>query len=140
VWIAGTSVFPCGIRLELHVRWASARRIPVPLIPGDRGRRGLCLGILFDDGRRVLAVPRRRQARDANAASYLTVAPVAAGAHSATTEIWLWPLPTVSLTWALEWQDQRVAESRAPFDVTAIPEAASNARAILTRIPLAPVR
>jgi len=91
---------------------------------------------LYDDGRRAVATPRRRQARDRNTAEYaLVAAPLAAGPYYATSEIWVWPLPRVSLTWVLEWRAQRLGEYRQHLDVTAFPDAATKARCIWEPAP-----
>ena len=130
VWISGSAVFPGGVGLELHVRWNRPRRVQLPVVPGDLGRRGLCLGVHFDDGRRVLAIPRRRQPTQAQQTQLVVVAPLRARPCFATTEIWLWPLPTVALSWVVEWRDQRIGESRVRFDVAPLGDVACDARPV----------
>jgi hypothetical protein len=91
VWITGASIFPSGISLALEVRWDGSRQIQVPLVPGERGRAGMCLGAQFHDGERVLALTRRRQRSTQPARRSLVVTPLRARLNAATIEIWLWP-------------------------------------------------
>ena len=129
IWISGTSVFPSGMSLELQVRWRGERRVMAPLIPGQRGRRGLCLGVLFDDGRRVLAKsPSDLHGQSQPEQAGLTATARTAGTYQATTDLWLWPLPDQPLTWVLEWQFQRVAETHVPFEADSLAALARSAR------------
>jgi hypothetical protein len=130
VWMSGAAVFPCGVSFELQVRWGDGRRVQLPLVPGERGRDGLCLGALFDDGHRELAVPRRRQSTERAPSQSLVAAPLRVRPHQATSEIWLWPLPEISLTWILEWRAQRVGESRVRTEASEFTAAARNARPV----------
>jgi len=133
IWLSGAAVFPCGVSFELQVRWDGNRRVQLPVVPGERGRAGLCLGALSDDGQRTIAVPRRRQPADPGQARALVAAPLRARPHQATSEVWMWPLPAMSFTWVLEWQGQSVRETRAPFDVSKLSDAAHRARPVWRR-------
>lgn len=130
VWITGAAVFPCGVSFELQVRWSGGRQVHLPLVAGDRGRNGLCLGALFDDGRRALAVPLRRHSAEFAPAQSLVAAPLRTRQYQVTNEIWMWPLPNVSVTWVLEWRAQRVGESRVRFDTSGINDAARDSRPV----------
>jgi hypothetical protein len=130
VWISGAAVFPSGVNFELQVRWCERRQIQLPLMPGVGGRDGLCLGVLFDDGRRLLATPRRLQSSQSAPSQSMVVAPLRARPHFATSEIWLWPLPKDSLTWVLEWRGQRIGESLARLEMETFADAARRARPV----------
>jgi len=130
LWISGATVFPSGITFDLQVRWGRARRVALPLLVGDRGRGGLCLGVAFDDGRRALAVPRRRQLRQREPQQSLVATTLRARPYQTTNEIWMWPLPAESLTWVLEWRAQQVAESRVRFTADGLADAARRARPV----------
>jgi len=133
LWMPWAEVFPYGVALTLEVRWAAAQRVALPVIPGERGRAGLCLGAEFDDGHRVLATSRRRQSRESPLERTLVVAPLRARPNLATIEVWLWPLPHVSLTWVLEWRAQRIRETAVRWDTSALSEAASQSQRVWPR-------
>jgi hypothetical protein len=122
IWIVGTAVYPCGALFELHIRWGTARRITQPLIPGDKGREGLCLGLLLGDGAKLLATPRNRQSREIrpHTKCTLVVAPLRARPQVSVTELWLWSLPRDDVTWIIEWRAQRVPESRVSMSCAAL--------------------
>jgi len=128
LWMSGAAVFPSGVALTLEIRWGTGRRVGLPVIPGERGRSGLCLGACFDDGHRVLAASRRRQSGES--ARTLVVAPLRARPHFATIEVWLWPLPEVSLTWVLEWRAQRIRETALRWDTSSLAEGARGSQPV----------
>lgn len=132
LWMSRADVFPSGVALTLEVRWEAAQQIALPVIPGDRGRSGLCLGARFDDGSRVLAASRRRHsaAGDLPPDRTIVVAPLRARPHMATIEVWVWPLPEVSLTWLLEWRAQRIRETAAYWDTSSLSKLGSHLRQV----------
>jgi hypothetical protein len=128
LWMSGAAVFPSGVALTLEIRWGADHRVGLPVIPGERGRSGLCLGARFDDGHRILAAPRRRQS--SKSSRTLVVAPLRARPQLATVEVWLWPLPEVSLAWIVEWRAQGIRETAVRWDTSSLREAARQTRPV----------
>jgi hypothetical protein len=117
IWLADFEIFPSGYTATLHVRWRSSRRIIPPLVPGERGRRGLCVGVILADGRRTVAVTREAVSRTAEPREPILVSLDWRFEYGqAEARMWLWPLASGSVTWVVEWRAQRVAESRIVVD------------------------
>jgi hypothetical protein len=64
VWLSIGPVYSAGTVLTLDVRWRFADRVPTAPNPGRTGRNGLCFGLQFADGSRIL--PAEREPRRAS--------------------------------------------------------------------------
>jgi hypothetical protein len=113
IWLVGADVFPDGVRLSLETRWRTPRSVTPPVVPGARGREGLCLGVELGGGRRLLATSHAAlAATEGPVDSALVVLGTGAETFQNTTTLWLWPLPHEDVTWVLEWRLQGVPEVR----------------------------
>lgn len=128
LWISGAAVYPAGLWFELHVRWRRHRNVEMPLIPGLRGRNGLCLGAIVDDHQRIIATGRRPAAAGVDPGRTIAASPLVARPHIAVCGLWVWPTPKVSLTWVVEWRAQRLREVRIATGLDQINVAASQPR------------
>jgi hypothetical protein len=119
LWIGGVEAFPCGFAFELNIRWMAPRRLLPPFVPSRGGRSGLCFGLETHEGDAVLA--RDGQNTQGGGPEPAPPVLVALGAHSApgraTVDMWLWSPRAFRLTWVLEWRNQRIGETRCPFNL-----------------------
>jgi hypothetical protein len=117
LWLTGADVYPTGLRLFLHARWRKPGYVVPPLVPGNRGRDGLCLAVELDGARRALATPRDLAPPTAPLNEVSLVATTCTGTRfGATTELWVWPLPSRELRFVVEWRAQRIPEVSAKLD------------------------
>lgn len=131
VWLSLGDLYADGLALALNVRWRTPRQVRTPLIPGDRGRNGLCLGAEFADGLRRLAVSRKALAPGSKPSPpTLLVTSWTAQEWQATAALWLWPLPERPVTWVVEWRSQRIAETHWVMDVEPLLSQVNQAEAL----------
>jgi hypothetical protein len=120
VWLGGARLYSTGLLIDLNAHWKSSRQIVPPLVPGGRGRRGLCVGAEAVDGRRALAIPAPQAERLVTPPT-LSLVMIGAryGLNSTTIDLWLWPSPTaVPVDLVLEWRAQGLDEVRTRLDLT----------------------
>ena len=110
--VSSASVYGCGVALDLEIRWTFGRRIALPLIPGTRGRDGLCVGAVWDDGERLLALTRERVRAAEAPERALVAAPLRMRPNLVGIELWLWPRSDRDITVIMEWRGQRITECR----------------------------
>jgi hypothetical protein len=132
IWSGSAMTYREGALLQLDVRWRLPLRVIYPVVPGARGRDGLCVGIETRDGARALAMSQSHGApRPPSESLALRVVSSRRVLGGATIDLWLWPQPSTPIAVVVEWRSQGVRECRRTVDLDPVSDAQSQRDGLL---------
>lgn len=129
VWVADALAFPSGLAFCLTIQWAGRKQPDGPVLWARGVPGGPRFSIELADGRSVSAAFRPADGAPSRAEGPLLL-PRAGGAtgYRERADLWLSPLPPPGrLTFAFEWPNEGIAESRQSIDGGSLREAVGRA-------------